>query len=187
MEYGLTINKQDDAKKRLAELRRKSQGQMSGPREERGGSYPEETSLDIARRLLQHEVSTHHSDLELAEATELLCRTMRPYLVDIMGTIGFRSMMSHALSMTSRAAERPGFHLTSASLSLVKVDDDGCLKWLEKSELDSPHQNVVVAILAHFFDLLTNFIGQNLVLRLVHQVWPDFVVLPPFSPSKEII
>ena len=111
---------------------------------------------------------------------------MRPYLVDMMGTISFRSTMDHARSMIVSAAERPGYHLTLATLSAVKVDEDGCLKLLERSELGSPHQAVVVAILASFFELLTNFIGQNLVMRMIHQAWPDFVVLPPFSSSKEI-
>ncbi len=67
---------------------------------------------------------------------------------------------------------------------LINVDDEGVLTLLEKSRLDSTHKAVVVSILAHFLELLTDFIGHNLVLRMVHQAWPDFEILQPFSTRK---
>ena len=155
--------------------------------EECHGLYPEETSVEIVTRLLRHEARQPHGGLDLSKAAEGLCLRMQPYLVDVMGAVGLHAMMVHARSLMIRSIERTRPNLSLLNLNLVTIDDDGCLRWLEKSELDSPDQAIVVATLAHFFDLLTAFIGQNLVLRMIHQEWTDFVVLLPFSRSKKML
>jgi hypothetical protein len=134
------------------------------------GLLPEETMLHIVRRLLEHEAGDSQCPAALAEASERVCQKLRVHLADVMGTSGFRFLMVRAATTAGGS-----FKLT--------INDDGCLKMLDASGLDPSQQAAAQASLANVLELLADYIGQNLVLRFIHQVWPDFLLLPPFSQS----
>ena len=95
-----------------------------------------------------------------------VCEKLRPQLVPLMGTGGFRALLSRALALAG--AEVPW-------LRAVQVKGDGVVERLEglpkQPDLDAMLEGKVV-LLAHLLGLLVAFIGENLTLRLVREVWP---------------
>ena len=83
-----------------------------------------------------------------------------------MGNGGFRALLSRALALAN--AEVPW-------LRAVQVKADGSLEGLEElhAQLD-PDEFFEgrVVLLAQLLGLLVAFIGENLTLRLVREVWP---------------
>jgi hypothetical protein len=95
-----------------------------------------------------------------------LCEELRPSLATLMGNGGFRALLSRALVLAS--AEVPW-------LRSLHVKPDGALEGLDQLppqlRSDSRSEGVVV-LLAQLLGLLVAFIGANLTLRLVSEVWP---------------
>ena len=120
----------------------------------------------FAKRLIALEANGEKS----AKATKRdmfgVCEKLRPQLVPLMGTGGFRALLSRALALAG--AEVPW-------LRAVQVKGDGVVERLEglpkQPDLDAMLEGKVV-LLAHLLGLLVAFIGENLTLRLVREVWP---------------
>jgi len=93
------------------------------------------------------------------------CEKLRPHLATLMGDGGFRALLSRALADT----EVPW-------LRAVHVKPDGSLGGLEELhvqlDLDEFFEGRIV-LLAQLIGLLVAFIGENLTLRLVREVWPN--------------
>jgi hypothetical protein len=91
---------------------------------------------------------------------------LRPQLATLMGRAGFRALLLRALALAK--AEVPW-------LSGVQVDEEGSLEgWEEpRAQLDADKfLEGRVVLLAQLLGLLVAFIGENLTLRLVREVWP---------------
>lgn len=82
-----------------------------------------------------------------------------------MGNIGFKALLSRALALA--AAEIP-------SLRTWQINADGSF---ERAEGVGAEGGVV--LVAQLFGLLATFIGEELTLRLVREVWPK----APFDKS----
>jgi len=83
-----------------------------------------------------------------------------------MGKAGFRALLSRALALAN--AEVP-------SLRAVRVNADGSLEGFEELYAQLPPEEFFegrVVLLAQLLGLLVAFIGENLTLRLVREVWP---------------
>jgi hypothetical protein len=97
-----------------------------------------------------------------------VCEKLRAHLAIFMGTAGFRELLSCALPRAS--AEIPW-------LSALKVKGDGSLAGLEelhaRADRDKLGEGGVVLV-AQLLDLMAAFIGENLTLRFVRDVWPEF-------------
>ena len=95
---------------------------------------------------------------------------LRPQLTVLMGNGGFRALLSRALALAR--AEAPW-------LRAIHVEPDGALGGLEetKAKLSSDAIFVgLVALLAQLLGLLVAFIGENLTLRLVLEIWPTATI-----------
>jgi hypothetical protein len=136
-----------------------------------GGVQAAETMLDIVRRLLEHEAGHPLVGEEVAELSERVCQKLRSHLVNILGTSGYHLFIVRAAA-------------TAETNSKLVVDADSRLKGQGMSVLSSSHQAAVETTLARFLDLMEDLVGQNLVLRLIHQAWPEFVLLPPYLSQK---
>ena len=83
-----------------------------------------------------------------------------------MGNVGFRALLSRALALAN--ADVPW-------LRAVHVKADGSLEGLDELgaqvDPDEIFQGCVV-LLAQLLGLLVAFIGEDLTLRLVRDVWP---------------
>ena len=83
-----------------------------------------------------------------------------------MGRIGFTALLSRALSLAS--AEVPW-------LRAAHVDSDGSLQGLNELEAQPDPEEIFegsVVLLAQLLGLLAVFIGENLTLRLMRELWP---------------
>ena len=91
---------------------------------------------------------------------------LRPMLSRLMGNTGFRTLLARALTLA--AMETPW-------LSTVKVNAEGSLDgWEELHAQLGPAKFLEgrVVLLAHLLGLLEAFIGEDLTVRLVSDVWP---------------
>lgn len=91
---------------------------------------------------------------------------LRHPLSALMGAIGFRALLARALTLAK--AQLP-------SLNAVQVKRDGSLEGLNGLRNDEAAE-ASVTLIAQLLGLLGTFIGENLMLRLVRDMWPDVPV-----------
>jgi hypothetical protein len=123
---------------------------------------------DLAERLIAAE-SRGEKSPEVPGAISLVVERLRPDLQTLMGSMGFRALLSRALAKAS--AEY-------AWLSALHVKSDGSLEGLSQLELESHVTSGTIAdgraaLLAQLLGLLTSFIGESVTLRLVRNIWPN--------------
>jgi hypothetical protein len=125
----------------------------------------------FAKRLVAFEAAREQTSGDDADATCHVCEKLRHPLVTLTGTAGFVSLLSRALTLAKRDA--PALHA-------VQVRPDGSMEGLQ-GEATMAHPLLV----AHLLGLLITFIGEDLTMRLVHDIWPDFPESHPISSEKE--
>ena len=123
---------------------------------------------DCAERLIAHETRKNKSSATKNRAAFHVGEKLRPHLATLMGNTGFRALLSRALALAN--AEVPW-------LRAVHVKADGSLEGMDELELEAqvdPKEIAVgrVVLLAQLLGLLVAFIGENLTLQLVREVWP---------------
>lgn len=95
-----------------------------------------------------------------------VCEKLRPQLATLMGSTGFRALLSRALALANSE---------TSSLRTVHVLADGSLAGLDALEAQVDPDEVVegsVVLLAQLLGLLVAFIGEPLTTRMVREVWP---------------
>ena len=120
----------------------------------------------FAQRLIAHETKGNKSFEVKLPAAFLVFEKLRPHLANLMGSTGFRALLSRSLALAS--AEVPW-------LRAVHVKSDGSLEGLEKFEAQIDPDKFFegrVVLLAALLGLLVSFIGEKLTLQLVRGVWP---------------
>ena len=121
---------------------------------------------DFAERLIAYETRGNKSSETKTPAACLVGEKLRPHLATLMGNVGFRALLSRALALAN--AEVPW-------LRAVHVKADGSLEGLDELEAQVDPDEIFegcVVLLAQLLGLLVAFIGENLTLRLVREVWP---------------
>src|SRR5580698_1828727 len=120
----------------------------------------------FAKRLVTYEAEGNKSANTKPADAFIVCEKLRPQLATLMGNVGFRALLSHALALAS--GEVPW-------LRAVHVKADGAFGGLAEIQsslsLDAMFAGRV-ALLAQLLGLLVAFIGENLTLRLVREIWP---------------
>lgn len=133
---------------------------------------------DFAERLVAFETKTARVPRTQAPVAFEVCEKLRPHLATLMGKAGFCALLSRALTLA--AAEAP-------ALLAVRVRADGSLGGLDHSESAVEMPDVAedaVVVLAQLLGLLEAFIGQNLTLRMLRDVWPK-LTLTDLNFSKD--
>jgi len=121
---------------------------------------------DFAERLIAYETKGNKSSKTKTAAVFLVGEKLRPQLAALMGNVGFRALLSRALALSN--AEIPW-------LRAVHVKADGSFEALDKLGAQVDPDKIFegrVVLLAQLLGLLVAFIGENLTLRLVREVWP---------------
>ena len=136
---------------------------------------------DFAQRLFVHEAGAGQHTQDLADAMERACQGLHKRLSPLVSVAGFNALFDRAVTLAARefsflAAVGP---LTTPTCSL-----DGLRQAVEGRE-PAEVADALVAILANFLWLLVTFIGENLGLRKVREVWPDVPFNPPRSSSEK--
>jgi hypothetical protein len=121
---------------------------------------------DFAERLIAYETSRNKSSKTKIPAAFFVGEKLRPHLAALMGNVGFHALLSRALALAN--AEVPW-------LRAVHVKSDGSLEGLDELDAQVDPEEVFegrLVLLAQLLGLLVAFIGENLTLRLVRDVWP---------------
>jgi hypothetical protein len=121
---------------------------------------------DFAERLIAYETRGNKFSETKVPAAFLVCEKLRPHLARLMGKVGFRELLSRALALAN--AEVPW-------LRAVHVKADGSFEGLDELGAQVDPDEIFegrVVLLAQLLGLLVTFIGEDLTLRLVREVWP---------------
>ena len=122
---------------------------------------------NYAKRLIELEAEGKKSCQNNFPEAIHVCGKLRPPLATLMGNGGFRALLSRSLALASAEV---------LWLRSVHVKPDGALGGLEEihAQLSSDAMFVGrVALLAQLLGLLVAFIGENLTMRLVCEIWPE--------------
>ncbi len=123
---------------------------------------------EFAKRLIAHESATKPGPTELTAAL-LVCNRLRPHLATLMGNIGFKALLSRALALAAAKSRRSS---PCTSMPTAHSSASG------RSRRGQPPEGGVVLV-AQLLGLLVTFIGEDLTLRTVREVWPK----APFDKS----
>jgi hypothetical protein len=121
---------------------------------------------DFAERLIAYETRGNNASETKNPAAFLVGEKLRPQLATLMGSLGFRALLSRALALAT--AEVPW-------LRAVRVKADCSFEGLDEFGAQVDPDEVFegrVVLLAQLLGLLITFIGEDLTLRLVREVWP---------------
>jgi hypothetical protein len=120
----------------------------------------------LAQRLLAYEAVAGENSEPAESAAFRVFAKLRLALITLAGLAGFRSLLSRALTLAR--ADAP-------DLSAVEVAADGSLKGLDElaSQAQEETQEGGAVLLTQLIGLLLTFIGNDLTLRLVQDVWPE--------------
>ena len=125
---------------------------------------------DFAERLIAYETRQNKSSGTNTPTAFPVCEKLRPHLATLMGNTGVHALLLRALARAR--AEIP-------SLRAVQVNADGSLGMVEKLDVQVNPDALVggsVVLVAQLLGLLVDFIGENLMLRIVCDVWPKLVL-----------
>jgi hypothetical protein len=136
---------------------------------------------DFAERLIAYETKGNKSSETKTPAAFPVCEKLRPHLATLMGNTGFCALLSRALARAE--ADVP-------SLRAMQVKADGSLAGLDKLEVQADPEELArgsVVLVAQLLGLLVAFIGENLMLRIVCDVWPKLALddLNVFKKDKK--
>ena len=92
-----------------------------------------------------------------------VCEKLRPYLAPLMGSTGFNALLSRALAVASA---------DDARLRTVHVEADGSLGGFEAAVDPEEMAEASVVLVSQVLGLLVAFVGENLTVRMVRELWP---------------
>jgi hypothetical protein len=121
---------------------------------------------DLAARLIAFETKGNKSPMSDLPAAVQVCEKLRPHLAMLMGKGGFHAVLSRALAVASAEVEW---------LVALRVHVDGPLEGWDKAgaQVDAKERmEAGVILVAQLLALLVAFIGDDLTLRFVRDVWP---------------
>lgn len=124
----------------------------------------------LAERLIAHEAKGNKAARTVLPKGFLVVDQLRPHLANLMGSAGFRALLSRSLALAN--AEVPWLHA-------VKVKSDGSFEDMDELGCQIGPDDFFrgrVIVLAQLLGLLAAFIGENLTLQLVGEIWPNLLL-----------
>ena len=132
---------------------------------------------DFVRHLVAHEMLADPPPATTLPAPCYASEKLRPPLVALMGNVGFSALLSRAGVLAG--AEIPW-------LGSLQVKTDGSFEGFDELAAQVPTEELFegcVVLLAQLLGLLAAFIGEDLTLRLLREVWPK-LSLKNFNVSE---
>jgi hypothetical protein len=136
---------------------------------------------ELSRRLFAGAAKKSRGPAALAEALEVSCRSLHGRLDPLIGAGGYRALLARALHLAKK--EFPW-------LEGVEVEEHpacalkglrGAVKGLDASRVNE----AFALVLANVIWLLVTFIGEDIALGLVREVWPGVETGAAVSASTE--
>lgn len=129
----------------------------------------------LAMAVVATELSRSGAGHEASVAERSMVR-LHEHFGKLIGPTGFDVLLARSLVLARRA---------HPLLSSCEAGFGGQLSWLPDAVNDSDRasaESAAVVLLAHLFELLARLLGEELSMRLVHDVWPD---LPDTRPARD--
>ena len=117
----------------------------------------------LAERLIAHETTENNPSATKTKAMFPVSEKLRASLVALVGTTGFAALLSRALVLAS---------VEVAWLRAVHVKADGALEGLEGQVDPEKLAQGQVVLFTELLELLEAFIGENLTMQIVRDIWP---------------
>jgi hypothetical protein len=123
---------------------------------------------ELARLLLLHEAGGQSEPLALAEALERACGRLQPRMAGLIGRAGFVALFTRALRLAREA------YPDLVAVAFDEQAEAGLHGAREYAAAREPAEvgDALGAILAQFIGLLITFIGEELSMRLIREIWP---------------
>ena len=121
---------------------------------------------NFAERLMAYEARENKSAETKTPAVFPVAEKLRPHLATLMGTFGFRSLLSRALALAS---------MEVSWLGTVEIKANGALPELDELAAKVSPADICegrIVLLTQLLGLLVAFIGTNLTRQLVQEAWP---------------
>jgi hypothetical protein len=126
------------------------------------------------RKLVAADSATHVA----ADAVQA-CEQLSQHLARIIGEIGVRALLARSAALTS--ARFPW--LAGAIPRTASADSPwAALRAAMESQDPQTASEAFVDLLATFIELLGRLIGDTLVARLLHELWPELFPSPAKAP-----
>ena len=135
---------------------------------------------EVSKVLMAYETSANKGYAEETSPAFAVAERLRPHLANLMGTGGFRALLSRALVLAG--AEVPW-------LRDVQVSAAGSLEGLERVHSRLEYSDVFEGseiLLAQLLGLLVAFIGLTLTLQQIKEVWPEFSMTVSVIAGDEV-
>lgn len=133
------------------------------------------TPETLARRLLAYETGATKRPEELTAAGERTYLRLREHLAVLLGSTGFDALWTRAMHLAEQKFRAGDNAAANISFPTHAPRAYGLYATVRGRDSDAIQYNLAVAF-ASFMTLLFTFIGQELGLRFMYQIWPD---LPP--------
>jgi excisionase family DNA binding protein len=137
---------------------------------------------DLAQRLLWHEAGGQLETEVLTAAAERTLAQLRIRLTILLGRAGFFALFKRALRLTQREFPLLG------GVAIGQTPDDNLLGLREFGIANDGDPaavaNALTALVAQLIWLLVTFIGDDITLRLVDEIWPEIAQNAGKSPGQ---
>jgi hypothetical protein len=131
---------------------------------------PPPALAEFARRLVQHEADRVGSPHDLAAGLQSTCQALHTRLWPLISALGFQTLFARAITLAAR--EFPRLATVTVTADGAECVLSGLAHPAEARTMEDGTDDALVAVLAHFLKLLVLFIGEDLGLRTIRDVWP---------------
>jgi hypothetical protein len=143
-------------------------------------SWATATHADLATWLLAKEIDVQAQTAGRSAAAERVCQKLTRRLSRLVSPAGSQAILSRALHLVR--AEFPFLQRVRA-----RGASEAGLEGLDEliHDVDEVEAaRALLAVLSRLLDLLVEFLGEDFVVRLVREVWPDLPLREPGRPGK---
>ena len=122
---------------------------------------------DLASRLMALEAAAGKRVGVRSSSAFRVCDKLRQPLSRLAGIAGFRALLSRALALASGEVRW---------LKAVHITAEGSVEALDEAQAQLSQDEGArgeIVLVAHLLGLLVTFIGEELMLRVVQETWPD--------------
>jgi len=124
---------------------------------------------ELARRVVRHETAEHETATELAIGIERMFQRLRELVANLVGDAGFGAVLARASHLNKRAC--PWLETSTIVIGPIVVFSG--LAAVVEREGAARVTGCTTHLLSDILGLLSRFVGEDLTLRLVNEVWKD--------------
>lgn len=134
---------------------------------------------DLAGRLLATEIGREPDAPGLPATADRVCQKLSRRLSTLVKPAGSQAILSRALHLARREFSfLEGVHAGTVPEACFEGLGE-CIREVDAGEAGKG----LLAVLGIFLDLLVGFIGEDLTLRLLLEVWPTLPLREPSQPG----